>query len=161
LKQLKPFKTSEFFAGSGLVTEGLRGFSEVAWSNDISRLKAQIYRNNHATGHFSLADICQVSGDSLPKTDLSWASFPCQDLSLAGRMEGMRASRSGLFWEWLRVIDEMASLPKVICLENVVGLVSSQKGSQYQVLHISSSKVSEFTTPAPLDSPTNTAAGTS
>jgi DNA (cytosine-5)-methyltransferase 1 len=50
-------------------------------------------------------------------------------------MEGMRASRSGLFWEWLRVIDEMASLPKVICLENVVGLVSSQKGSQYQVLH--------------------------
>jgi len=132
---LKPFRTSEFFAGSGLVTEGLSGLSNVVWSNDISPRKAHIYQANHGSDHFTLADICQVSGNSIPSSDLSWASFPCQDLSLAGRMEGIQASRSGMFWEWLRVIDEMKFPPKVVCLENVVGLVSTQGGSHYRTLH--------------------------
>lgn len=50
-------------------------------------------------------------------------------------MEGIQASRSGMFWEWLRVIDEMKSRPKVVCLENVVGLVSTNGGSHYRALH--------------------------
>ena len=50
-------------------------------------------------------------------------------------MEGIQASRSGMFWEWLRVIDEMEKRPKVVCLENVVGLVSSNGGAHYRALH--------------------------
>lgn len=111
---MKAFVTSEFFVGSGLVTEGLQDYSRVSWSNDISPRKAKIYRANHGAEHFELADICDISGVNIPHSDLSWASFPCQDLSLAGRMEGIEASRSGMFWEWLRVIDEMTSLPKVV-----------------------------------------------
>lgn len=134
LSSLSGVRTAEFFAGSGLVTEGLKGFSRVVWANDISERKAKIYQANHS-GEFQLADICEIKGHSIPHCDLSWASFPCQDLSLAGRMEGIKASRSGMFWEWLRVIDEMEEQPKVICLENVAGLVSSNGGAHYRALH--------------------------
>lgn len=50
-------------------------------------------------------------------------------------MGGLGASRSGLFWEWLRVLDEMPTKPKVIALENVAGLLSANGGADYQMLH--------------------------
>ncbi|MFU8828499.1 MAG: DNA cytosine methyltransferase, partial [Phycisphaerales bacterium] len=70
----------------------------------------------------------------IPKGDIVWASFPCQDLSLAGKMGGLAASRSGLLWEWLRVLDEMPSKPPVLALENVVGLLSANGGQDYRLL---------------------------
>jgi DNA (cytosine-5)-methyltransferase 1 len=50
-----------------------------------------------AIGGGFLSFIKNISGKSLPYAHLSWASFPCQDLSLAGNMGGINASRSGLF----------------------------------------------------------------
>lgn len=125
----------EFFAGSGLVTSGLKSYCSVLWANDICSKKAQVYCKNHGASEFQLDDLCNIEGVNLPKADISWASFPCQDLSLAGNMKGIQASRSGMFWEWLRVIDEMPHKPKVLCLENVVGLVSTRGGADYRTLH--------------------------
>ena len=126
---------AEFFAGSGLVTEGLRSKFTVVWANDISEKKASHYCSNYAKKSFYLGDISEVSGKDLPETDLVWSSFPCQDLSLAGKMAGMEGDRSGLFWQWLWVIDEMKILPKVICLENVAGLISARGGEDYRAIH--------------------------
>ncbi len=125
----------DFFAGSGLVTEGAKGTCKPVWSNDICAKKAAIYKANHGGDHFHLGSIEQVSGDSLPSGDIVWASFPCQDLSLAGKMGGLAASRSGLFWEWLRVLDEMPEKPKVIALENVVGLLSANGGEDFHLIY--------------------------
>jgi len=80
LSALKLFRTAEFFAGSGLVTEGLKGLSKVVWSNDISERKAKIYQANHS-GAFELANICGIAWNSIPQSDLSWATFspdPCK-----------------------------------------------------------------------------------
>ena len=66
---------------------------------------------------------------------MSWISFPCQDLSLAGSLGGIHASRSGLVWEWLRILDEMIEQPKILVLENVTGLLSTNNGENYSVLH--------------------------
>jgi DNA (cytosine-5)-methyltransferase 1 len=66
---------------------------------------------------------------------LAWASFPCQDLSLAGLAAGIHGRRSGLVWQWLRVIDEMTTPCPVLVAENVVGLVSSAGGAHYRALH--------------------------
>jgi site-specific DNA-cytosine methylase len=77
------------------------------WANDISEQKAAVYEANFGCEHFELGDIKDVNGRDLPFAHLSWASFPCQDLSLAGSLGGIHASRSGLVWEWLRVLDEM------------------------------------------------------
>lgn len=74
-------------------------------------------------------------GTSIPKGEIVWASFPCQDLSLAGKMGGLAASRSGLFWEWLRVLDEMPIKPTVLALENVVGLLSGNGGEDFHLLY--------------------------
>ena len=50
-------------------------------------------------------------------------------------MGGLSASRSGLFWDWLRVIDEMPVKPAVIALENVVGLLSGNSGVDFRLLY--------------------------
>ncbi|MBO6235233.1 MAG: DNA (cytosine-5-)-methyltransferase [Schwartzia sp.] len=130
-----PGRMHEFFAGSGLVAYGLKGLFSPVWSNDISERKAAVYNANFLGEHFSLGDIKDVSGGSLPAAHLSWASFPCQDLSLAGNQKGIFAERSGLVWEWLRVFDELKEKPRIIALENVAGLLSSNDGENYRNLH--------------------------
>ena len=111
-----PWRMHEFFAGSGLVAYGLKGMFAPVWANDISDQKAAVYTANFGNQHFVLDDIKNVNGADLPYANLSWASFPCQDLSLAGSLGGIHASRSGLVWEWLRVLDEMLEKPKFLCL---------------------------------------------
>ena len=125
----------EFFAGSGLVSHGLAPYFRLAWANDISPEKALVFNANHHNAPFRLGSIADVTGAELPQAFLSWGSFPCQDLSLAGRAEGIRAERSGLVWEWLRVMDEMPSPPPLVVAENVVGLISSASGKHYRELH--------------------------
>lgn len=125
----------EFFAGSGLVSLALGGCFHLAWANDICPKKAAVFKANHPDKPFLQCSIAEVKGAELPNAVLSWASFPCQDLSLAGNAEGIRGKRSGLVWEWLRVMDEMSSKPPVLVAENVMGLVSSQGGRHYRELH--------------------------
>ena len=50
-------------------------------------------------------------------------------------MGGLAASRSGLFWEWLRVLDEMPKKPRVLALENVVGLLSANGGEDFHLVY--------------------------
>lgn len=132
-----PWTMHEFFAGSGLVGYGLKGMFAPIWANDISVQKAAVYIANFGKEHFLLNDIRNIHGAELPYANMSWASFPCQDLSLAGPLGGIHASRSGLVWEWLRVLDEMVEKPKILVLENVTGLLSTNNGENYKVLHYS------------------------
>lgn len=125
----------EFFAGSGLVSHALAPYFREEWANDICSKKAAVFWANHEGSPFALCSIADVSGKRLPPGVLSWASFPCQDLSLAGNGEGIRARRSGLVWEWLRVMDEMPQRPPLLAAENVVGLVSANGGAHYRELH--------------------------
>lgn len=131
-----PWTMHEFFAGSGLVACGLKDMFTPVWANDISKQKAAVYEANLGNHHFKLGDIKDVHGYELPFAHLSWASFPCQDLSLAGSMGGIHAARSGLVWEWLRVLDEMVERPKLLLLENVTGLLSTNNGENYKTLHM-------------------------
>lgn len=133
---LAPWTMHEFFAGSGLVAYGLKGMFAPTWSNDISPQKAVVYEANFCSDHFVLGDIKDAKGADLPSAHLSWASFPCQDLSLAGSIGGIDACRSGLVWEWLRVLDEMLAKPKILALENVSGLLSANSGDNYRKLHM-------------------------
>lgn len=117
----------EFFAGAGLAREGLGDSWRCLWANDFDERKQSVYVANHGADDFVLADICDVSAESLPPgADLAWASFPCQDLSLAGWRRGMRAERSGTFWAFWRVLrdlDDSRARPSLLVLENVPGLL--------------------------------------
>lgn len=125
----------DFFAGSGLVSQGLKDYFHSVWANDICPLKAKVYTENHRNHNFSLGSIEDLKGTELPNAALAWASFPCQDLSLAGKLLGIGGSRSGLVWEWLRVLDEMPTKPPVLVAENVVGLVTSAGGEHFRLLY--------------------------
>ncbi len=126
----------DFFAGSGLVTEALSRYFVPLWANDICAKKAEVYQANHGSGHFHLKSITDVHGASVPLADVSWASFPCQDLSLAGNMGGIEGHRSGLVWQWLRVLDEQPVRSPILVAENVAGLVSAKSGMYYRRLHM-------------------------
>lgn len=75
----------EFFAGSGLVAEGMRGFFRPVWANDICEKKAAVYIANHGHAHFHPGSIDKVNGVDLPRAVMSWASFPCQVFSWLSR----------------------------------------------------------------------------
>lgn len=125
----------EFFAGSGLVRQGVGLWFKTVWANDICGKKAAVYEANFGDKELCVRSIEHINGADVPGADLAWASFPCQDLSLAGNLAGMASgSRSGLFWEWLRVLDEMPAhnRPKVLALENVVGWLVSKGGSNFK-----------------------------
>ncbi len=132
--QYAPFPFLDFFAGSGLVDEGLKPWFRTAWANDICPKKAKVFLANQPAHVFHPGSIEHVKGETLPFAVLSWGSFPCQDLSLAGNMHGITAHRSGLVWEWIRVMDEIPQKPPVVVAENVVGLVSAEKGAHFQNL---------------------------
>lgn len=130
-----PWTMHEFFAGSGLVAYGLKGMFSPIWANDVCEKKAYVYRSNFDSGNFKLDDIKNFCGEDLPFAHLSWASFPCQDLSLAGSIGGIDAPRSGLVWEWYRILTEMPNPPGILLIENVVGLLAANKGMNYIKLH--------------------------
>ena len=71
-------------------------------------------------------DVRHVGKHCLEPVDLICGGFPCQDLSVAGRRAGLAGERSGLFFEFVRIVDELA--PRWLLLENVPGLLSSNGG---------------------------------
>lgn len=123
----KPLTFYEFFAGSGLVRLGIGERWRCIWANDIDPKKAEVYINNFGPNELVVSDIAEVDPFSLPpNADMAWASFPCQDLSLAGWRHGISAERSGTFWAFWRIMRDLhdkGTMPPVIVLENVVGLI--------------------------------------
>jgi DNA (cytosine-5)-methyltransferase 1 len=127
----------EFFAGGGLARLGLEPDFACSFANDIDPAKAKAYRAAFGAGeNLHLGDIWKLTPGEIPKgAALAWASFPCQDLSLAGARRGLAAPRSGAFWGFHCLLERMgAAAPPVLALENVTGLLSSHGGADFTAL---------------------------
>jgi DNA (cytosine-5)-methyltransferase 1 len=128
----------EFFAGGGLARLGLESDFACVFANDIDAAKARTYRTAFGEGQLREGDIWALTTADLPgKAALAWASFPCQDLSLAGARRGLAAPRSGAFWGFHQLVDKLAGenrAPNVLALENVTGLLSSHAGADFTAL---------------------------
>lgn len=126
-----PFESAEFFAGIGLVRLALeRQGWRVAFANDIDPNKAVMYRHNWPMDeHLIVGDIHKLDVHAVPTCDLFTASFPCNDLSIAGRWEGLSGKESSAFWGLVRILREMGDRrPALVMLENVVGFLMSHGG---------------------------------
>lgn len=76
-----------------------------------------------------MSDIKEVEGHEFGAVDVICGGFPCQDVSVAGRREGLAGKRSGLWFEFHRLID--AVKPGTVVIENVPGLLSSNEGRDF------------------------------
>lgn len=128
----------EFFAGGGMARAGLGPAWTCLFANDFDEKKAASYRANWGGDDLWVGDVAEVRPDQLPgKADLAWASFPCQDLSLAGAGAGLTGARSGTFWPFWKHItglrDEVRA-PATIVLENVYGTITSHGGRDFSAI---------------------------
>lgn len=126
---------AEFFAGIGLVRLALeRQGWRVVFANDIDPKKAEMYRHNWPDDdHLVVGDIHALSADDVPSCSLFTASFPCNDLSIAGRWEGLHGKESSSFWGLVRILRDMGDRrPPLVMLENVVGFLMSHGGRDFE-----------------------------
>lgn len=129
----------EFFAGGGMARLGLGPGWRCLFANDVSGKKAAAYRANFGPSpELVVDDVRSLSCPQLPVgAALAWASFPCQDLSLAGNGRGLRGERSSTFVPFWKLIDGLAREGRpvpIVVLENVVGALTSNGGADFRTL---------------------------
>ena len=124
---------------------GLGSSWQCLFANDFDEKKVATYERNWGRGDIKHSDVAALSVEDLPAqpVDLVWASFPCQDLSLAGNYLGLGReqdivlTRSGTFWPFWRLMRGLAqksSAPKTIVLENVYGCLTSHGGKDFAAI---------------------------
>jgi len=128
----------EFFAGAGMARAGLGSRWRCLFANDFDKKKAETYTLNWGPDNLRCCDVRDVTPSHLTGTaDLVWASFPCQDLSLAGGGAGLKGERSGTFWPFwslMKALADESRAPTVISLENVCGTLSSHSGKDFKAI---------------------------
>ena len=127
---------AEFFAGIGLMRLGLEkeGWKAV-FANDICRDKHEMYSAHFGNegAHFFIEDIHNLGAEQIPSVTMATASFPCNDLSLAGMRKGLVGKQSSAYWGFVRILDEMGERrPPIVLLENVAGFLTSHGGRDFQ-----------------------------
>ena len=125
-----PLRLIELFAGIGSQTQALKNIGvphKVVAISEIDKYAIKSYEAMHGATN-NLGDIRHIK--HLPDADLWTYSFPCQDISVAGRGAGIKeGTRSGLLFEVERLINTAAqdgTLPKYLLLENVKNLVGKR-----------------------------------
>ncbi len=117
----------DFFGGLGLVGEGLRRAGVRPVLVVDSNPQKQFLHDARSTTPYMLAGI-ENRGLRFPDAEVWAASWPCTDLSIAGRMSGLRGSRSGIVWNWLDHVER--DRPAALLLENVLGLIHDSACSE-------------------------------
>lgn len=109
------------------------------FANEWCAKKASAYRANFGRcDELRECDVAKLKTRDLPGVaDLVWASFPCQDLSLAGNGAGLEGNRSGTFapfWELMQGVVAEGRGPRIVVLENVVGALTSHGGRDFAAI---------------------------
>ena len=122
----------EAFAGYGSQSIALRNLGieyEVVAISEIDKYAIKAYEAIHGSTN-NLGDISKIDPRDIPDHDLFTYSFPCQDLSVAGKQAGLgKGTRSGLLYECEKIIE--AKKPKYLLLENVKNLVGKKFKPQF------------------------------
>ena len=139
----KPIRLIELFAGIGSqakALERLKANFEYYKVVEFDKYAIKSYNAIHGT-NFETSDITKINASDLEivNTDqyeyIMTYSFPCQDLSLAGKQRGMSkgsGTRSGLLWEVERLLDECEELPQILLMENVPEVIGQKNIEDFQ-----------------------------
>lgn len=139
MKTEKPLTLGSLFDGSGGFPLGrlLAGITPV-WASEIEPFPIRVTTKRLPfMKHYG--NISAMDGGRIEPVDIITFGSPCQDMSVAGRRDGLDGSRSSLFYEAVRIIKEMrcatdGKYPRWICWENVPGAFSSNKGEDFKAV---------------------------
>lgn len=123
------------------------------WASEIEPFPVSVTRARFPKTK-QLGDITTINGSKIDPVDIVSFGSPCQDLSIAGKREGLGGEQSGLFMEAVRIIKEMrgetdGEYPKFAIWENVPGAFSSNKGEDFRVVIEELSKIKDPDTVIP------------
>ncbi|HEY3863366.1 MAG TPA: DNA (cytosine-5-)-methyltransferase [Verrucomicrobiae bacterium] len=124
-------RAASLFSGIGGFDLGLeRAGFEITFQCEINKFCRSILREHWPTIPHN-ENIKELHAANIPHSDVWAGGFPCQDVSLArmGQRAGLRGKRSGLFYDFARLVGE--ARPRVVLLENVAGLLSSHSGRDF------------------------------
>ena len=134
---MNKIKLGSLFDGSGgfPLAATICGMIPV-WASEVEPFPIRVTTKNFPNMKH-LGDISKINGKDIEPVDIITFGSPCQDMSIAGRRTGLNASRSGLFFEAIRIIKEMRNAtngkyPRYIIWENVTGAFSSNKGADFK-----------------------------
>ena len=135
----KPLTLGSLFDGSGGFPLGglLAGITPV-WASEIEPFPIRVTTKRLPfMKHYG--NISAMDGGRIEPVDIITFGSPCQDMSIAGRRDGLDGSRSSLFYEAVRIIKEMrcatdGRYPRYIVWENVPGAFSSNKGEDFKAV---------------------------
>lgn len=139
----KPIRLIELFGGVGSQAMALRNIGanfEHYRLVEYNKYPVASYNAIHKT-NFEPTDITKINADDLGIVDtdkyeyIVCYSFPCQDLSLAGKRKGMTkgsGTRSGLLWEVERLLNECEELPQILLMENVPEVIGEKNIKDFQ-----------------------------
>lgn len=121
---------------AGSLFSGIGGFDlgfnmPIAWQVETNKDCLRVL-THHWPETERITDVKKASSDNLCPVDLICGGFPCTDLSVAGKRKGLAGKQSGLWFEFLRIIGEL--LPSWVLIENVPGLLSSQRGFDFFII---------------------------
>lgn len=151
---IENFTLGSLFDGAGTCPFAGQQFGlKTLWSSEIEpfplRVTAARFPNVKQLG-----DITKIDGTKIEPVDVITFGSPCQDLSVAGKRNGLSGERSGLFLEAVRVIKEMlyatdGEYPKFVLWENVPGAFSSNKGEDFRQVLEELAKIKDETVSIP------------
>ena len=124
-------KFGSLFTGIGGFDLALeRAGMECAWQCEIDKDARKVLQR-HFEGVKIYDDVRTITTDAEP-VDLICGGFPCQDVSIAGKRAGLAGERSGLWHEFHRILSVIK--PRWAVIENVPGLLSSNRGRDFAVI---------------------------
>ena len=139
-KQNMTLTLGSLFDGSGGFPLGglLTGKITTLWSSEVEPFAIRVTTKRlPEVKHYG--DVSALNGADLPPVDIITFGSPCQDMSIAGKRDGLDGSRSSLFYEAIRIVKEMrcktnGAKPRFIVWENVPGAFSSNKGQDFKAV---------------------------
>ena len=160
MEQNKLTLGSLFDGSGGFPLGGLLSGITPVWASEIEPFPIRVTTKRLPfMKHYG--DVSKMDGADVEPVDIITFGSPCQDMSIAGRREGLDGSRSSLFYEAVRIVKEMRCAtdgkhPRYIVWENVPGAFSSNKGADFQSVleEVCSVKGYEIHTPRPEGWPT-------
>lgn len=138
MKQNKLTLGSLFDGSGGFPLGGLVSGITPLWASEIEPFPIRVTTKRlPSVKHYG--DISQMNGAEVEPVDIITFGSPCQDMSVAGKRDGLDGSRSSLFYEAIRIIKEMrcktnGEKPRFIVWENVPGAFSSNKGEDFKAV---------------------------